>query len=85
MYEINAHMGWFNKQDDATWHKIAVMSSIIIQPHFKKAIRPEDLIKIGGDVRKVPAMTPEQKKSELNRLIQTFERRTSGKYSNVTG
>lgn len=68
VYELNRHMEWFKQKDDSLWHKIAVMSSIIIQPHVRKRIKPEDLIRIGEDVRK-----PEMSNEQIADTVKRFE------------
>ena len=76
IYELNRHMEWFKQKDDSLWHKIAVMSSILIQPHVKKRIKPQDLIKIGEDVRK-PEMSKEQIAEAVERLEAIYIERMS--------
>lgn len=68
VYELNRHMEWFKQKDDSLWHKIAVMSSIIIQPHVRKRIKPEDLIRIGEDVRK-----SEMSNEQIADTVKRFE------------
>lgn len=74
IFELNRKMEWYSRADDALWHKIRVMSSIIIQPHLKKAIKPEDLIKLREDVKN-PRMTKEQIAEDVKRKTEVFLKR----------
>ena len=56
------------------WHKIRVLASIVIQPHLKKTIRPEDLIQLPEDVKK-PTMTRAEIAEDVQRKTQEFLKR----------
>lgn len=56
------------------WHKVRVLASIVIQPHLKKTIRPEDLIQLPDDVKK-PTMTREEIAEDVQRKTQEFLKR----------
>ena len=80
VYELNRRMEWYSRKEDAMWHKIRVLASIVIQPHLKKTIRPEDLIQLPDDVKK-PTMTREEISEDVQRKTKEFLRRWQRRFT----
>lgn len=42
----------FRRSQDRQWHKVRVLASILLAPHSKKRIKPEDLISLSDEVKR---------------------------------
>lgn len=52
MWEVMQRMEGLAKKDRQQWHKIRVLAAILLSPHSKKRIRPEDIINLPDEVKK---------------------------------
>ena len=76
LWEFSHRVRAHDKREQADWHKIRVMASILLSPHLKrgKRLKPEDLIPLPDDIKQVRTMTAEQVQKDVDRKTKIMKK-----------